>query len=47
VCGAFECNFIIITLLLSFQALLKWVGAARTRDSYSGDGGHPEGAIDA
>jgi hypothetical protein len=40
VCGAFEYDFVIITLILSFQALLKWAGATEA-------GGHPEGLVDS
>jgi hypothetical protein len=39
VCGAFEYDFVIITLILAFQALLKWAGATEA-------GGHPEGLVD-
>jgi hypothetical protein len=46
-CAIFECDFIVITLVLSFQALLKWAGATEIEGTGPGRGGNPEGDVDS
>jgi hypothetical protein len=46
VCVASGYDFIVITVILSFQTLQKWAGAAEIEGTEAGGGGHPEGAID-
>jgi hypothetical protein len=46
-CTAFEYDLIIITPILSFQALLKQVGAAEVEGTDAGGGDHLEGDVDS
>jgi hypothetical protein len=46
-CATFEYDLSVITLILSFQTLLKCAGAAEAGGTDAGDRGHREGAINS
>jgi hypothetical protein len=45
VCATFEYDFIIIALILWFQAMLKWAGSTEVEGTDTAGGGHPEGVV--